>query len=78
MKQTIVLFASVAVRLVGVVAEHYAAWLLRRIGDGAEIGIDMLSDLKAFMQSLLAWAAEQLCGRRSLDYEESWHHGFDY
>lgn len=78
MRHTILFFAGVAVRLVGVVAEHYASWLLRRIGDGAEIGIDILSDLKAFLRALLDWAAEQLRGRRSLDYEDGWHRGFDY
>lgn len=77
MKDTIVFFAGVAVRLVGVIAEHYAAWLLRRIGDGRTFG--MVADLKAFLRGLLAWAAEQLGGHRYLaDCEDGWHRGFDF
>lgn len=79
MKDTIVFFAGVAVRLVGVIAEQYAAWLLRQIGDGADVGKDLWSDLKAFLRGLLIWAAEWLCGRRRLgDYEDGWQRGYDY
>jgi len=50
-------------RFVGLLAEHFAQWLLHRIRDGREAGADLLAELSQFGEWFLQMLAGQLCGR---------------
>lgn len=73
MKDVVAFSIGVLARLVGLIAERYAGWLLHKVSEGAELGIDALTDLREFMQWLLHSAASQLSGGRGYaygDYED--------
>lgn len=75
MKDVWAFWIGMLARLVGVIAERYAGWLFGKIGDGAELGLDLLDDIGEFFHSMLQWAASQLCGRRTFGYDEEWRPG---
>jgi hypothetical protein len=77
MKETLTFSVGVVARLVGVIVEKYAGWLLSRIGAGAEYSLDLVQDFRDFVRSMLQWVARQLCGRQVFahgDYEEDYHY----
>jgi hypothetical protein len=67
-------------RLVGIVADNFARWTFQQVSEGADAGMDLLTDLWDFGQSLLRMLASQLCGRpmrRYYDdngYDEGWQY----
>jgi hypothetical protein len=65
MKEVVMFSVGVSARVLAVVVEKYAAWLLDKIGDGAELGWNLVEDLRDFARWLLKWAASLLGGRRA-------------
>jgi hypothetical protein len=79
MKETVAFTVGVVARIVSVIVERYAGWLLSKIGDGAEYGLDLVQDFRAFVRSMLHWAASQLCGRRIFareEYEDDYYRSY--
>jgi len=68
---------GVLARLLAIIGERYAGWLLHKIREGQARGFHFLADLRDFSRWLMEWAASRLSGsRRTLaanDYEEGWH-----
>jgi len=64
-------------RAVGVIATTYADWLMQKIADGTDAGIDFWQDLKRFCRWLVKVLSEKLSGRsgRHAGYEEEWQPG---
>jgi hypothetical protein len=78
MRKSVVFSIGLMARVIGVIVERYAGWLLDKIGDGAENGLDLLWDFQEFCRSLMQWAASVLSGRQVFapaDFEESWRPG---
>jgi len=61
---------SMLARFIGILAEHFAQWVLHRISDGRAD----FSDLRGFGESFWQMLAGQLCGR-SVRYEEEYEFG---
>lgn len=78
MKEEAIMFSvGVTARVLAIVVEKYAAWLLDKIGDGADLGWNLAEDLRDFAKWLLKWAASLLSGRRMYahaDYDEDYHY----
>jgi hypothetical protein len=78
MKKEAVMFAvGVGARVLAVIGERYAGWLLHKIREGQAKGFDFLADLRDFGRWLMEWAASRLSDGRRLvtanDYDEGWH-----
>jgi len=76
MKEAIMFSVGVSARVLAVIVEKYGAWLLDKIGEGADLGWNLVEDLREFARWLLKWAANLLCGRRAYannGYDDSWH-----
>lgn len=66
--------AGIVARGVGVVATIYADWLMQKIADGTDAGIDFWQDLKRFCRWLVRVLSERWCGGsgRQAGYEGDW------
>jgi len=67
---------GVSARVLAVIVEKYAGWLLDKIGEGADLGWNLVEDLRDFARWLLKWAASLLCGRRehvTNGYDGGWN-----
>jgi len=55
---------GVLARLLAVIGERYAGWLLHKISEGQARGCDFLADLRDFGSWLMEWAASRMAGGR--------------
>jgi hypothetical protein len=81
MNQFVKFTAGMLARMLGIVAEQFARWTFRRVSEGADAGLDLLSDFWEFAEWLLQTIAGQLSGRPIRhydDYEEEWQRGGAY
>lgn len=63
MNQLFAFSVSMVARFVGLLAEHFAQWVLHRIRDGGEASADFLAELWLFGDCFVQMLAGQLCGR---------------
>jgi hypothetical protein len=65
-------------RVLGLIADHFAQWLLHQVSSGGEHGLSFLDDVWEFGQALLRMLAEQFGGRsrpRYAEYGDDLHPG---
>jgi hypothetical protein len=74
MRQYPLFLAGLLARGVSVVATIYADWLMQKITDGTDAGMDFWQDLRRFCRWLVRVLSERWCGGsgRHAGYEEQW------
>lgn len=65
MNHIVIFTAGSIARLVSALAAYYADWLFAKLIDGADAGLEFLTDLYEFGCWLMELLSERLCGRQA-------------